>query len=57
MIQTRRHAEKKEERYDRFSSLLEAANDDSDGEPKLADSELAGMLVIRNRYQRLTVYR
>ena len=41
MVQSRRYAEKAE-RYDLFSSLLEAANDDSDGEPKLSDAELVG---------------
>ncbi|KZV61166.1 cytochrome P450 [Peniophora sp. CONT] len=46
MIDSRKHAEKKEERYDLFSSLLDAANDDSDGEPKLTDSELIGNIFI-----------
>ncbi|TFY75699.1 hypothetical protein EWM64_g8312 [Hericium alpestre] len=40
MIRARRNAEKTEERYDLFSSLLEASEDTSDGEPALTDSEL-----------------
>lgn len=37
-----RQASKKETRYDLFSSLLEANNEDSD-EAKLSESELIGM--------------
>lgn len=43
MIQARRQSEKKEERYDLFSSLLDANADDSDGTPALEDKELIGM--------------
>lgn len=43
MIQSRETAEKKEERYDLFSSLLEAhSNEDGGGEAKLTTSELVG---------------
>lgn len=42
MIQTRKGAEKKEERYDLFSSLLDANEDELDGKTKLSDSELMG---------------
>lgn len=43
MIQSRRTAEKKEERYDLFSSLLEAHGDvDDGGEVKLSTPELIG---------------
>ena len=42
MIHARKHAAKKEDRYDLFSSLLDAANDESDGQPTLVDSELIG---------------
>ncbi|KIP01299.1 hypothetical protein PHLGIDRAFT_507626 [Phlebiopsis gigantea 11061_1 CR5-6] len=44
MIRARRQAEKKEERYDLFSSLLDA--NAGEGEPSLADSELIGNLFI-----------
>ncbi|KAI0346715.1 cytochrome P450 [Trametopsis cervina] len=47
MIQERRHAETKEERYDLFSSLLDANDAESDnGEQNLTDSELIGNLFI-----------
>ena len=42
MIRERRNSEKKEERYDLFSSLLDASDDTSDGEVALTDSELVG---------------
>ena len=42
MIQDRRTAEKKEERYDLFSSLLDASDSESDGEVRLTDNELLG---------------
>ncbi|GJE92931.1 cytochrome P450 [Phanerochaete sordida] len=45
MIQARRSSEKKEERYDLFSNLLDASEDD-EGQPKLADSELLGNIFI-----------
>ncbi|KAI0321529.1 cytochrome P450 [Amylostereum chailletii] len=44
MIQGRRSAEKKEERYDLFSSLLDAA--DGEEESKLSDRELVGNIFI-----------
>ncbi|KAI0940039.1 hypothetical protein AcV5_001254 [Taiwanofungus camphoratus] len=46
MIQTRKGAEKKEERYDLFSSLLDANEDELDGKTKLSDSELMGNIFI-----------
>ena len=51
MIRERRNSEKKEERYDLFSSLLDASDDTSDGEVALADSELVGS---SNHLQQLT---
>ncbi|TFY55986.1 hypothetical protein EVG20_g9110 [Dentipellis fragilis] len=46
MISSRRNAGKKEERYDLFSSLLDASEDTSDGDAKLSDSELVGNIFI-----------
>lgn len=43
MIRHRRGSEKKEERYDLFSSLLDANEEEvEEGEVKLQDSELIG---------------
>lgn len=42
MIQGRRSAEKREERHDLFSSLLDASEDETDGQAKLTDQELLG---------------
>ena len=42
MISARRTTEKKEERYDLFTSLLEANEDELDGSNKLSDQELLG---------------
>ena len=42
MVSARRVSEKKEERYDLFSSLLDASEDESDGQTKLTDRELLG---------------
>lgn len=42
MIHERRSAEKKEERYDLFSSLLDASEVEEEGEVKLTDRELIG---------------
>lgn len=42
MIRARMTAEKKEERYDLFSSLLDASDLD-EGEAQLTDQELLGM--------------
>ncbi|KAK7457058.1 hypothetical protein VKT23_010360 [Stygiomarasmius scandens] len=47
MITNRRNAEKKEERYDLFSSLLDANDEESpDGEAKLTERELIGNIFI-----------
>ena len=43
MIHARRTGEKQEERYDLFSSLLEASESESDGTVKLLDEELLGL--------------
>ena len=42
MIHDRRSAEKREERYDLFSSLLDASEIEEPGQTKLLDSELIG---------------
>ncbi|PSR70452.1 hypothetical protein PHLCEN_2v13703 [Hermanssonia centrifuga] len=42
MVQARRNAEKKEERYDLFSSLLDASEGEQDGGAILTDRELLG---------------
>ncbi len=42
MIASRRTEEKKEERYDLFSSMLDASADDLDGGAKMTDGELLG---------------
>jgi len=46
MIERRRNSEKKQERYDLFSSLLDANDDESDGTIKLSDSELMGNIFV-----------
>lgn len=46
MIEARKNSEKKEERYDLFSSLLDANEEESDGEAKLSDDELLGNIYI-----------
>ncbi|ESK89420.1 cytochrome p450 [Moniliophthora roreri MCA 2997] len=46
MIANRRNAEKKEERYDLFSSLLDANDDTTSGEPPLTERELIGNIFI-----------
>ncbi|TDL22808.1 614/534 cytochrome P450 [Rickenella mellea] len=46
MINERRDTEKRTERYDLFSSLLDASAEDSDGMAKLSDSELTGNIFI-----------
>lgn len=46
MIDARKGAEKKEERYDLFSSLLDANDEESDGAAKLSDDELMGNIFI-----------
>ena len=47
MIHSRRSSKKKEERYDLFSSLLDASEEEdlSSGETKLKDSELIGLFL------------
>jgi hypothetical protein len=42
MVEARRNADKVEERYDLFSGLLDAAQDESGGEVALSDDELIG---------------
>lgn len=42
MVNARRNSEKKEERYDLFSSLLDASEEESDSQSKLTDRELLG---------------
>jgi hypothetical protein len=42
MVNARRNSEKKEERYDLFSSLLDASEEASDNQNKLTDMELLG---------------
>lgn len=45
MIRKRRESEKKEERYDLFSQLLDASQAETDdGMPQITDRELVGML-------------
>lgn len=54
MVNNRRNAEKKEERYDLFSSLLDASEDDLDGQTKLTDRELLGKAHQYSRSSTLT---
>lgn len=42
MIHTRKCSGEKEERYDLFSSLLDASEEESDSQAKLTDRELLG---------------
>ncbi|KZT71520.1 cytochrome P450 [Daedalea quercina L-15889] len=46
MIDARKGSEKKEERYDLFSSLLDANEEEGDGAAKLSDDELMGNIFI-----------
>lgn len=47
MIRTRRESEKKEERHDLFSQLLDASEAETeDGLPQITDRELVGMLTL-----------
>ncbi|KAI0760164.1 cytochrome P450 [Fomes fomentarius] len=46
MVQARRDAKEKEERYDLFSNLLDANEDEVDNEAKLTDSALIGNIFI-----------
>ncbi|CCL98273.1 uncharacterized protein FIBRA_00267 [Fibroporia radiculosa] len=46
MVQERKIAEKKEERYDLFSSLLDANDVESDGTAKLSNSEVIGNIFV-----------
>ena len=42
MCEARRASEKKQERHDLFSSLLDASDEEADGTAKLTDRELLG---------------
>jgi hypothetical protein len=42
MVNARRNAETKEERYDLFSGLLDASDDDLDGATAITEKELIG---------------
>ena len=44
MIRSRKTSEKKEERYDLFSSLLDASEEGIEGEARLTEQELLGAL-------------
>lgn len=55
MIEERRTAEKKEERYDLFSTLLDATDSDSDGSVKLTDQEVLGQCLV-NPYSTQSVH-
>ncbi|EMD35530.1 hypothetical protein CERSUDRAFT_116271 [Gelatoporia subvermispora B] len=46
MVRARKQSEKKEERYDLMSSLLDANEDESDGKTRLSDEELVGNIFI-----------
>ena len=46
MIRARREAEKKEERYDLFSSLLDANEEETDGQTRLSNSEVMGNIFV-----------
>ena len=47
MIKKRRESEKKEERYDLFSQLLDASESETmDGMPQISDRELVGMVIL-----------
>ena len=50
MVQARRNAKEKEERYDLFSSLLDANEDELDNEAKLSDSALIGVCQFCSRH-------
>ena len=47
MIDERRSAEKKAERYDLFSSLLDANLEEAEAETRLSDEGLIGILLFR----------
>ena len=51
MIHSRRSSEKKDERYDLFSSLLDANEDESEGQAKLTDQEMLGELYIPSTHR------
>lgn len=46
MICLRRGSEKKEERHDLFSSLLDASDGEADGAAKLSDREMLGNIFV-----------
>ena len=54
MVQSRRVAEKQEERHDLFSSLLDASDEETDRGTKLSDLELLGSLRFSNIFRYLT---
>ena len=49
MVDTRRNAETKEEHYDLFSGLLDAARDDLDGNAAITEQELIGKCYLSYR--------
>jgi hypothetical protein len=49
MVEARRDADKVEERYDLFSGLLDAAQDESGNEAALSDDELIGWYSLSDR--------
>jgi hypothetical protein len=49
MVEARKNADKTEERYDLFSGLLDAAQDESGNEVALSDDELIGWYSLSNR--------
>jgi len=50
MVEARRNADKTEQRYDLFSGLLDAAQDDLDNEAALSDQELLGNSPMSHRF-------
>jgi hypothetical protein len=52
MIDEREKAEAKDERWDLFSSLIDASRDESDAQYKLSDSELMGEFSSLARFPR-----
>ena len=50
MVEARRNADKAEERYDLFSGLLDAAQDEPDSAESLSDEELVGEYKMSCRF-------
>jgi hypothetical protein len=50
MVEARRNADKTEQRYDLFSGLLDAAQDDLDNGAALSDQELLGKSPTSHRF-------